>query len=439
MTTWLVLLPSAAAGRMAAAGSGWGHLTMTVSGNHHLAAVTGVSDGNRVMYPADMGLPAGHPLRVSDAIGMSAAWHRVEPELNVRWLDCRMRAASLTTDAFRRLLIRGWINPPADGPRLTVTYAPAAEPEWAAWWLDRQHASPADLEFLGAADLGWDQLRPGWPVDSVRGARITVIGAGSIGSATVHALAAYGVGRIALVDPDRLLAHNLIRHQLSARHLGLMKVDGLAEQIRSSWPDTVVEPLAMDVSADADRMRLLFDVSAVVICAADGVGPRRVVSHLARRADVPAVLACVLEEGEIGEIIRLMPWPTSGCLLCHRQHLAHAGGFDPEPTLDVPYGQGTGQRPMTAVAGDLQLVGQLAAKVAVATLLEGKGYYEQVLPADYLVVGLRPRPGLPPPSDVRRAAEFRWSSVGPPRPGCPTCHPATGDETPPGPCRGTAR
>jgi len=432
MTTWLVLLPSAAAGRIAAAGSGWGHLTMTIDGNHYLAAITGVRDGNRAMYPADLGLPAGHPLHVSDAVGMSATWHRAQAELNTRWLDCRMRAANLTTQAFRDLLLRGWINPPADHPRLTVIYAPAAEPEFTAWWLDREQAIPADLELIGRPDLGWDQLRPGWPVDSVQRARITVIGVGSIGSAAVHALAAYGVGTIALVDPDRLLAHNLIRHQLDARHLGLMKVDGLADQIRSSWPGTVIEPLALDVSAHADKMRPLFDISAVVVCAADGVGPRRVVSHLARRAGIPAVLACVLEEGEIGEIIRMMPWPTKGCLLCHRQDLADAGGFDPEPTLDIPYGRGSGARPMTAVAGDLQLIGQLAAKVAVATLLEGDGYYEQVLPADHLVAGLRPRPGLPAPADVRRAAELRWTSIGPPRPGCPTCHPAAADESGPG-------
>ena len=56
MTTWLVLLPPEAAGRMAAAGSGWGYMTMAVAGNHHLAAVTGVSDGNRAMYPAAPGL-----------------------------------------------------------------------------------------------------------------------------------------------------------------------------------------------------------------------------------------------------------------------------------------------------------------------------------------------------------------------------------------------
>jgi hypothetical protein len=75
----------------------------------------------------------------------------------------------------------------------------------------------------------------------------------------------------------------------------------------------------------------------------------------------------------------------------------------------------------------------------VATLLEAKGYYEQVLPADHLVVGLRPRPGLPPPADVRRVGELRWSSVGPPRPGCPTCCPATIGETTPGASPGTVK
>ena len=234
---------------------------------------------------------------------------------------------------------------------------------------------------------------------------------------------AYELGRLALVDPDRLLARNLVRHQLTTRHLGLMKVEGLADQLRHCWPDTAVEPLALDVTADADRMRPLFHDSALIACAADGVVPRRVVSHLARRAGIPAVLACVLEDGEIGEIIRLLPWPTAGCLICHRQYLADIGGFDPEPALDQPYGTGTDHRPMTAVAGDLQLVGQLAAKIAIATLLEHAGQYDQVLPGDHLVVGLRPHSGLPPHADLRHAAEFRWSRVGPPLPGCPTCDP----------------
>lgn len=424
MTGWLVLLPRAAAARIAAMGSGWGYLTITASHPLLLAAVTGVGDRNQTMFPASHGLPPGHPLRAADQIPLSAVWYRVDPALHTRWQDCRMRAASLPTENLRDLVIRGWVALPADRPELIVTYARGGQPEWAAWWADRNHAFRADLDLPDAPGLGWEQLEPGWPIDRLRPARVTVVGAGSIGSATAHGLGAYGVGTVALVDPDRLLARNLVRHQLTARYLGLMKVDGLADQLRSAWPETAVEPFSLDVAADADRMRPLFDSSALIVCAADGVVPRRVVSHLGRRASVPAVLACVLEDGEIGEIIRLLPWPTAGCLVCHRQYLADTGGFDPEPALDLPYGTGSGHRPMTAVAGDLQLVGQLAAKIAVATLLEHAGYHDQILPGDHLVAGLRPRSGLPPPADVRRAAEFRWSRVGPPLPGCPTCEPA---------------
>jgi molybdopterin-synthase adenylyltransferase len=434
VTGWLVLLPTAAAARIAATGSGWGHLTVTASRPHLLAAVTGVGDRNQTMFSASLGLPAGHPLAAADEIPLSALWYRVDPVLHTRWQDCRMRVSGLPTMIFRDLVIRGWVALAADRQELIVTYAPGGQPEWAAWWADRNHAFPADLDLPGAPGLGWEQLEPGWPVDRLRPARITVVGAGSIGSAAAHGLGAYGVGTIALVDPDRLLAHNLVRHQLTARHLGLMKVDGLADQLRSAWPEMAVEPFPVDVARDADRMRPLFDSSALIVCAADGVIPRRVVSHLARRASVPAVLACVLEDGEIGEIIRLLPWPTAGCLACHRQYLAETGGFDPEPALDLPYRTGNGHRPMAAVAGDLQLVGQLAAKITVATLLEHAGYHDQILPGDHLVAGLRPGSGLPPPADVRRAAEFRWSRVGPPLPGCPTCDPVAVGRTECGSC-----
>ena len=81
-------------------------------------------------------------------------------------------------------------------------------------------------------------------------------------------------------------------------------------------------------------MRPLFRRCSLVLCAADGVAPRRVVSHLARRAERMAVLACVLFDGVFGEVIRLRPWPGRGCLLCQRAHLKSTGRMDPEPALD---------------------------------------------------------------------------------------------------------
>jgi hypothetical protein len=401
-----------------------------VSRPERLAGVVGVSDGDVVMMPTALDLPTAHPLSVSDAEPYSGDWHRGEPALHTAWVDCRLRSVVMPTERFRELVTHGRLDLPADRPRFILIYTPGEQPSFSAWWVDQRQAEPAALDELAHPGLGWAQLEPGWPVKNVRSVRVAVIGVGSIGAVAANALAGYGVGTLSLVDPDRLLSHNLVRHHLSARDLGRAKVDGLADQLRRAWPEIKVEPLELNVVADADRIRPLFDDCDLVLCAADGVTPRRVVSHLARRAKIPAILACVLEDGEIGEVLRLRPWPTIGCLSCQRQRLAELGSFDPEPSLDVPYGQGGEHRPMTAVPSDLHLVGQLAAKIAVATLLEHAGYHDQIPPGDHLLLALRPHTDLPPPADLRHTTDQRWLELGAPIVGCPTCDPEAARQAP---------
>jgi hypothetical protein len=178
--------------------------------------------------------------------------------------------------------------------------------------------------------------------------------------------------------------------------------------------------LRLNVIADADLMRPLFRRCGLVLCAADGVAPRRVVSHLARRAEKTAVLACVLMDGAFGEIIRLRPWPGRGCLLCQRAHLAQTGKMDPEPGLDSGYGTGTSHRPMTAVGSDLALVGQYAAKVAVATMLENAGHYDQRIEPDWILIGLRGELTAPEPFNLY-PGQVNWLPHVPSIRGCPTC------------------
>ena len=80
-------------------------------------------------------------------------------------------------------------------------------------------------------------------------------------------------------------------------------------------PETEVEAYPLDVVADADQICPLLAPVNLVVCATDGVAPRRVVSHLARRARLDAILACVLEDGGLGEVLRLRPWKDRGCLV----------------------------------------------------------------------------------------------------------------------------
>lgn len=127
----------------------------------------------------------------------------------------------------------------------------------------------------------------------------------------------------------------------------------------------------------------------------------------------------MLANGAYGEILRITP--AVGCLLCARAELRERGGIAPETTLDRGYGTGTRHLPMTAVTGDLALVGQLSAKAAVATLLDPKGFRDQRLPGDQAVIGLRPLPGKPAPFDIEETGALVWASLPAAWPDCPTC------------------
>jgi hypothetical protein len=125
-------------------------------------------------------------------------------------------------------------------------------------------------------------------------------------------------------------------------------------------------------------------------------------------------------DGAFGEILRLRPWPGRGCLLCQRAFLTSTGRMDPEPALDSAYGTGTSHRPMTAVGTDLVMVGQLAAKVAVATLLEQAGHSDQRIELDWALLGLRRDRSAPDLFELH-PGEVRWLPQVESRPDCPTC------------------
>ncbi len=95
--------------------------------------------------------------------------------------------------------------------------------------------------------------------------------------------------------------------------------------------------------------------------------------------------------------------------------------IDPEPALDRGYGTGTRHLPMTAVPTDLSLVGDLAAKVTLATLLEPLGIRDQRLEGDHAILGLRPKPDRKAPFDIEKSGEIRWHTVPPRRDDCLSC------------------
>lgn len=422
---WLVLLPSEAQ-EVIENGHGWGNLTCRLSGPDRAALVVALSNegSDRVPVVTD----PGHFLMSAD-FHPAGHWYSVTQELVVVEYFLTRQSGSLRFEEFKRIVPRA-VEPSPEKWSIAVTYCPESPeivdgqplPVWSAWMVSGSVVRPIALDIHNGKEL-LSALDGYWPIRQLSQTRVLLLGAGSIGGAVAEALASYGVGQIDAVDPDRFLFHNVPRHVLTTARVGMSKVDALAQTIGAKWPECEFVAWPIDLVVNADVVRPLLDAADIVICTVDGVEPRRVANYLARRAGKPIVLACVLGDGRYGEILRIRPLPEVGCLECQRRRLQEAGRIDLETTLDRGYGTGTRHNPMTAVGGDLHLIGQLAAKIAVATLLRRQGELDQTLVDDNLVIALRPAPEYPSPFNATRMLDQTWYPAGRPYDDCPACTP----------------
>jgi molybdopterin-synthase adenylyltransferase len=419
-----VLVPGPIAAGMRDCGAKSGSIDVRNDTVENLVVVVGFSKGTsskRLVATTWLGDHYTAHVPVTTGVGV---WYRSDFELHELGRAASRRSAALPTEAFREHVEGGWTFPPMDRPMFVVTLAetPEGDHEFAGWSVSREIAAFFPVEVVDEdADL-FDPLGESWPRSALAGKRVTIVGAGSIGSAAAEALAAYAVRHLALVDPDRLHGHNFARHRVTRTQIGRMKVSALSDMLTGRDDGLQVERFPLDVILDADVMRPLFARSACILAASDGIASRRAANHLACRARVPIVLACVLEDGRLGEVIRVRPGVTA-CLLCSREQLAEAGVLNPEPSLDLGYGEGHRHLPMTAVGGDLDIVGRLAARAVVSTLLEDAGFLGERLPGDHGVIGLRPALDWEPeePFDVERSLAVKWHLLGTPSPDCPSC------------------
>ena len=131
-------------------------------------------------------------------------------------------------------------------------------------------------------------------------AQVLVAGAGGLGCALLPYLAAAGVGRLSVCDPDRVEESNLHRQPLyRMQDIGAYKVDAARAALRALNPE---------VSVSAYRERLTPAGVAgriagcdVVVDAADSLALTYMLSDACRAAQLPLVSAAVLGlEGYVG-------------------------------------------------------------------------------------------------------------------------------------------
>ncbi len=126
----------------------------------------------------------------------------------------------------------------------------------------------------------------------LKASRVLAVGAGGLGSPLVMYLAAAGVGRIGLVDPDAVDLSNLHRQLLyGTGDVGRPKVEAAAERIEEMNPNVGVTPIRERLTA-ANALAIVRDFD-VVVDGTDNFPARYLVNDACVLADKPNVWASV--------------------------------------------------------------------------------------------------------------------------------------------------
>ncbi len=145
----------------------------------------------------------------------------------------------------------------------------------------------------------------------IAGSTVTVIGAGGLGSSALLYLAAAGVGRIRIVDYERVELSNLNRQVIyTEKDMGKKKSTAAAERLMRLNGEISVE--AIDIKVDAGNAREIIKGSDVVLDCLDNWGARFVVNRACVEEKIPLIHGAV--EDMCGQLMVVRP--EGPCLAC---------------------------------------------------------------------------------------------------------------------------
>ena len=164
----------------------------------------------------------------------------------------------------------------------------------------------------------------------VRDASVMVFGVGGVGSHCIEALARCGVGKLTLIDNDRVSLTNINR-QSSAYHStgGRYKTEVMRERIRDICPDICVDTYEMFVLPD--NIDALFGQTGkpdYIIDAIDTVSAKIALVELAQREHIPIISSMGTGNKLHPELFRIADLAeTRVCPLCRvmRKELKNRG------------------------------------------------------------------------------------------------------------------
>jgi molybdopterin-synthase adenylyltransferase len=129
--------------------------------------------------------------------------------------------------------------------------------------------------------------------------QVLIIGAGGLGCPVALYLGSAGVGRITIVDDDRVDATNLQRQIAhSTARIGLLKVDSVREAVAAINPDVTVVAVAQ--RADDELLGVLVQQADLVVDCSDNFATRHAINRACVKHRKPLVSGAAMRfDGQI--------------------------------------------------------------------------------------------------------------------------------------------
>jgi molybdopterin/thiamine biosynthesis adenylyltransferase len=218
-------------------------------------------------------------------------------------------------------------------------------------------ARPLRLAEIGEAG----QLR-------LRAASVLVVGAGGLGSSALLHLAASGIGRIGIVDPDTVSLDNLHRQVLYGMpNVGLSKVESARRRLNEINPQTILDlhPVAFSGTNACDLARPY----QVLVDGSDNFAARTSINHICIHQGKPMVYGSAQRfEGQIG-VFDARHGPCYRCII--------PGPSDPH-AIESPADTGV-FGPLPGIIGTLQALAAMKIILGI-----GDSLYDRLLIFDGL-------------------------------------------------------
>jgi len=218
-------------------------------------------------------------------------------------------------------------------------------------------------------------------------ARVLVVGAGGLGSPALYYLAAAGIGRLGIVDDDRVDLSNLQRQILhNTPRIGMAKVESAAQTLAALNPDCQLD--RYECRIDARNISELLHDYDLVLDGSDNFATRYLLNDACYLAGKPLVSAAIFQFH--GEISTYKAYLGDGhpCLRCLHP--------EPPPPGLVPSCASAGVLgALAGTMGSLQATEAVKELLGIGDSLSGRLLKYDALDSRFYPIRLRKNPACP--------------------------------------------